>query len=106
MTFQNHINYNCEITLDDGETYKVFSQWLANEDLIQWKGWECVAGHKRLYIINGEVYGGACRQDHLGNLETGWDILPTPTICRLEKCSVNTEDLVINKQKIDEDINK
>ena len=105
MNYQNHINYNCEITLDTGEKYRVYSQWLSNEDLKHWKGWECSAGQKRIYIINDNVYGGACRQDHLGKLSTGWEVLKNPTICQQEECSVNTEDLLIDKRKIDEDSN-
>ena len=103
MTFQDHINYNCEITLDTGEKFRVYSQWLSNKDLSHWKDWQCDVGYKRIYIIDDEVYGGACRQDHLGNLMTGWDILKAPTTCRRENCTVNTEDLAILKQKIDKE---
>ena len=105
MTYQNQVNYNCEILLDSGESYKVYSQWLSNQELSHWKGWECSAGYKRIYILNDNVYGGACKQDHLGKLSTGWDILKKPTICQREKCSVNTDDLLIDKRKI-EDLNK
>lgn len=103
MIYQNHTNYNCEIVLDNGERYQVFSQWLANEGLHNWKGWECNVGHTRMLIVNDEVYGGQCRQDHLGNLNTGWEILKTPTVCRQNTCTLNTDDLVVAKRKINED---
>ena len=99
MTYQNHINYNCEITLDDGETFKIFSQWLSNQKLYQWKDWECNVGFKRIYISgNEEVYSGVCRNNHLGNLKTGWTLLKDPSICQQEHCTPNTDDLVIFKQ--------
>jgi hypothetical protein len=103
LTFQDHINYNCEITLDTGESYRVYSQWLSNQNLANWKGWQCDAGYKRIYVLEDEIFGGACNQDHLGNFNTGWDILTSPTTCRRETCSVNTDDLLLYKQKINED---
>ena len=100
MTYQNHTNYNCEITLDDGETFKVFSQWLSNQKLYQWKNWNCDAGFRRLYIdVQEEVYGGVCRNEHLGNLKSGWALLNDKTVCQQDHCTVNTDDLVIFKQQ-------
>lgn len=99
MIYQNHTNYNCEITLDNGETFKVFSQWLSNQKLYQWKGWNCTAGSKRIYInVQEEVYSGVCQNEHLGNLNTGWSLLDGLTTCQQEHCTVNTDDLVIFKQ--------
>lgn len=104
MTFQNHTNYNCNIHLDDGETIKIYSQWLSNQELNHWKDWECDAGFKRIYInVNEEVYGSVCENDYLGNLQTGWAILEEKTRCRQDRCSANTDDLVIFKQQIDKE---
>ena len=104
MTCQDHINYNCIIEFDDGSTNKVYSQWLSNQELCYWKEWSCDAGIKRIYIdVNEEVYGGVCHNDYLGNLQDGWAILDKRTICRKERCSGNTDDLVIFKQQINKE---
>lgn len=100
MTYQNHTNYNCDIVLDTGETFKVYSQWLSNEQTFHWKNWKCDAGFKRLFIdVKEEVYGGVCLNDHLGNLSSGWNLLESQTVCQQESCSPNTDDLVIFKQQ-------
>jgi hypothetical protein len=100
LTFQNHTNYNCEITLDSGETYKVFSQWLSNEKLHNWKGWECNAGVTRLYITaDEEVYSAVCQHDRLGNMRTGWEMPSAATICQRDTCIPNTDDLLTFKQQ-------
>lgn len=100
MTYQDHINYNCEITLNSGETYKIFSQWLSNQKLYQWEGWQCDAGFKRLYIdVNENVYSGVCKNDPLGTLSGGWLLRENPTTCQQQHCTPNTDDLVIFKQQ-------
>jgi MoaA/NifB/PqqE/SkfB family radical SAM enzyme len=100
LTYQNHINYNCEITLEDGETFKVYSQWLNNEELNYWKGWECSAGRLAIVIKpNDDVYGCVKKHDYLGNLNNEWDLMKSPVICRFDRCAVNTLELSLPKQK-------
>lgn len=104
MTYQNHTNHNCKITLDTGETYQVYSQWLSNEKLYNWKGWQCNAGVTRLYITaNEEVYSAVCEHDYLGNMQSGWEMPDTHTVCKRDTCFPNTDDLLTFKQQITKD---
>lgn len=100
MKFENHPNYNCEIVTDTGNTYRVFSDWLHNEQLDHWQGWECAAGASRLYIDkNFNVWSGECRNDNLGNALTGFEVLEK-TVCQRLSCTSCTDDLVVAKKKI------
>ena len=97
LQFENHENYNCEIVTDTGKTYRVYANWLHNNNLDQWQGWSCQAGTNRLYIDkNFNVYGGDCRNDYLGHAVEGFEIL-NGTICRRSTCTGCTDDLVIGK---------
>lgn len=99
MQFENHDNYNCEITLDSGETYKVYANWLHNNNLDQWTGWNCQAGANRLYIDkNLEVYGGECKNDSLGHAIDGFKLL-SGTTCRQNTCTGCTDDLMVRKTR-------
>jgi hypothetical protein len=101
LIYQNHTNHNCKITLDTGESYNVYSQWLSNEKLFNWKGWECNAGVTRLYITaSEEVYSAVCQHDRLGDMSTGWEFPATSTICRRDTCFPNTDDLLTFKQQV------
>lgn len=101
MTYQNHINYNCKITLDTGESYNVYSQWLSNQSLNKWKGWECNAGVTRLFInVDEDVFSAVCQHDRLGNMRSGWSIPNSVTICQKDTCFTNTDDLLIFKQQL------
>lgn len=94
-------NSNCEIFFDDGTSQKIYSNWLHNNDLDNWKGWECKAGVHRIYINeNLEVFSGECKNDHLGNLNNKWNLL-TVSICKRERCTGCTDDLLVEKQKND-----
>ena len=97
IKFENHENYNCEITLDDGKTFKIYANWLHNNDLDHWKGWTCYAGSTRLYIDkNLNVWGSECGNDNLGHALTGFNMVDH-TVCRQETCTGCTDDLVTKK---------
>ena len=99
LQFENHSNYNCEITTDSGQTYQVYANWLHNNKLDTWKGWQCQAGTTRLSIDkNLNVYGGECKNDHLGHAITGFNLLDG-TICQQETCTGCTDDLVVTKHE-------
>ena len=87
--------------LDNGDEYNVDANWLNNEKLNNWKSWSCEAGYSRILIDSDlSVYGGQCRNDYLGNLETTWDILYAPTTCNRDSCSGCTDDLLVRKNLI------
>jgi len=93
----NHDNYNCEVILESGEQYRVFANWMHNQELDTWQGWTCHAGNKRLYIDkNFDVFGGECKNDFLGSAITGFEIL-NHTVCRRERCTGCTDDLMVEK---------
>ncbi len=97
IKFENHTNYNCKITTDDGQEYYVFSHWLHNNDLDHWKGWSCDAGYSRLHIDkNLEVWSGVCYNDYLGKATDNF-YTNKRTVCRRETCTPCTDDLVIGK---------
>jgi hypothetical protein len=97
--FENHTNYNCKIILDSGEEYLVYANWIHNQDLDRWKGWNCDAGHTRFYIDKYfDIWSGECRNDRLGNALDDWDI-QTGTVCKRETCTGCTDDLITKKQQ-------
>lgn len=100
MTFQNHKNYNCKITLSNGEEYFVYGNWIHNQDLDHWYSWDCNAGLDRLSIeADFSVYGGECKNDYLGNINSNWDILDKPTKCKRATCIGCVDDLIISKKQ-------
>lgn len=97
LQLENHTNYNCEISTDSGEKYRIYANWLHNEHLDAWKGWHCHAGTTRLYIDKElTVFGGECKNDHLGHALTGFNILDG-TICQQDRCGGCTDDLMVSK---------
>ena len=95
--FENQENYNCRITTDTGEEYLVYANWLHNEQLDNWQGWICEAGSTRLLIDKDfKVYGGECKNDHLGSAIDGFDLLDTTT-CQQLRCTGCTDDLIVAK---------
>ena len=97
--FENHSNYNCEITLDTGQQYLVYANWIHNNRLDQWSGWSCSAGHTRFLIDKDfEIYSGECKNDHLGNVLSNWNI-KTDTLCKRNTCTGCTDDLLTEKSK-------
>jgi len=98
--FENHHFFNSEILLDSGDTYRVSANWIHNQHLDRWQGWQCNAGHKRLLIDeNFNVFSGECLNDTLGNVLTGWKLLPMPTTCHQSTCTGCTDDLLVEKFK-------
>ena len=99
--FENHSNYNCTVTTDSGDQYKVFANWIHNQQLDHWSGWQCNAGMTRLYIDkNGNVYSGECRNDMMGNVfDNTFEINFQPTTCKRSRCTGCTDDLAVKKQK-------
>lgn len=101
MHFDNHEFYNCEVFLSDGTNYKINANWLHNEKLNYWKNWQCEAGFNRIFIdADSNVYSGQCLNDYLGNLQTHWELLNTPTTCKRERCTGCTDDILSEKQEI------
>lgn len=99
MTFENHTFYNCKITLSDQKEYLVNANWVHNQGLDKWQGWQCNAGYDRILIASDlTVYSGECNNDVLGNLATSWDLLDRPTTCNKITCTGCTDDLIISKQ--------
>lgn len=95
--FENHENYNCVVALDDGTEYRVYANWLHNNQLDTWQGWSCSAGHTRFMIDkNFDIWSGECQHDRLGNALTGWEI-KTDTRCRNQTCTGCTDDLITEK---------
>lgn len=100
MQLPTHTFYNCKITLDDGSYHYVDANWLHNNNIDFWTDWNCCAGSDRIFVDHdGSVYGGECRNDLLGNMDTGWNLLEHATRCRLNRCTGCTDDLLITKEK-------
>jgi hypothetical protein len=100
LKFENQLYYNCTIKLSTGETYSVGANWIHNQQLDFWKGWECDAGHTRIHIDSDfTVLSGECSNDNLGNLLTGWQLFSGPSICKRERCTGCTDDLLIFKKE-------
>jgi hypothetical protein len=92
--FENHSNYNCKITLNNGKEYQVYANWMHNQNLDHWKGWRCDAGHTRFYIDkNFDVWSAECHNDYLGNALGTWEP-KFDTICNRPTCSGCTDDLL------------
>ena len=100
MKFENHQYYNCEITLSTGEKHLIASNWMHNNQLDHWQGWDCDVGLRRLDVDkNFDVWSGQCHNDYLGNLKTEWTPLAEPTICKQQRCTGCTDDLLMAKQE-------
>jgi len=98
--FENQKNWNCRITTDSGEEYLVYADWLHNEQLDFWKNWYCEAGSTRILIDKDlKIYSGECKNDMLGSALDGFNILEN-TICKQDRCTGCTDDLVVNKYKL------
>lgn len=103
MQFKDQHFYNCEVMLNDGTKYRVEANWLHNEHLDNWQGWECAAGSTRISIESDmSVYSGECLNNLLGNLLTEWDLLPELTKCHRPRCTGCTDDLLQFKRKLND----
>jgi hypothetical protein len=96
----NDINYNVQVTLEDGTTALVYAARLHNEKLDNWSGWHCAAGLNSLYIYEDKIYSGECQNDLLGNLNNKWQLLDQHTVCNRPRCSGCTADLMQEKYPI------
>lgn len=92
-------NYNTRVTFEDGSEVLIYANRLVNENLNNWKGWQCGAGVTGIHIYKDEVYSGECRNDRLGSFISGWELFNNPTICKLEQCIGCTSDLIQPKQR-------
>jgi hypothetical protein len=98
--FENHNNYNCEITLDNNEQYRVYANWLRNNDLHHWQGWNCEAGATHIHIDkNLTVWSGECKNNWLGSVDQGWQLFDNHSICQQDSCTGCTDDLLTAKWK-------
>jgi len=79
----------------------VFANWIHNNDLDHWNGWQCNAGVTRISIDKQcDVYSGECHNDFLGNALAGdLKLLSEPTTCQQSRCTGCTDDLMVKKQK-------
>ena len=99
IKFENDPNYNCEITLDNGESYLVYANFMHNNHLDSWHGWSCSAGDTRFYIDKDfKIWSGECKNDHLGNVLGDWNT-KIDTLCKRNTCTGCTDDLVTEKFK-------
>ena len=98
--FENHANYNCKITLDSGQEYKVYANWIHNEKQDNFQGWQCDAGLTRFAIDkNFDIWDGRCKNTRLGNVLDEWNTLDQ-NICKQPTCTGCTDDLLAKKYKI------
>jgi hypothetical protein len=97
LKFENHQNYNCEIKTSSGKTYKIYANWLHNEQLDYWKDWNCDTGSTRLYIDKDlKVFNGECSALVLGHALDGFELVDT-TVCPRLHCTGCTDDLITKK---------
>jgi hypothetical protein len=98
---EDHRYYNCKVTLDNGQEFRISANWIHNNNLDHWQGWACAAGSKRISVDkNFNVYSAQCDNDVLGNIFTNWDIFTGPTTCKKSRCTGCTDDLLTEKRKI------
>jgi len=101
LKFENHQYYNCEITTNDNQTYKVNANWIHNQNLDNFQGWQCAAGQTRLNIDKDlNVWSGLCENQKLGHALDGFDVFDAPSICNKPRCTGCTDDLLTAKRKI------
>jgi hypothetical protein len=97
-TFENHENYNCKASLEDGSQYYLYANWLSNNELHHWRDWHCEAGVTRILIDkNLNVWSGECKNDKLGDIDQGWSLFEHHSVCSKEHCTGCTEDLLTTK---------
>ena len=100
MNFEDHQNYNCEIETDTDAKYRIYANWLHNNNLDNWQGWKCWAGSTRLHVDKDlKVWSGECCNDYLGEADKDFKVLES-TICQQSTCSGCTDDLLTEKHNI------
>ena len=99
--FENHSNYNCKVTLDSGQQFDIYANWMHNEKQDNFQGWHCDAGHTRFYIDkNFDIWDGECKNTLLGNVIDDW-ATESNNICKRDTCTGCTDDLIAAKNKND-----
>lgn len=97
---ENQSNYNCKVTTDTGDEYLLYANWLHNNQLDNWNGWQCDAGVTRILIDKHlNVHSGECLNDFLGNALTDFTIKDT-NICKRLTCTGCTDDLLTQKKAL------
>lgn len=100
MKFEDHLYYNCEITLDSQDTYLVDANWLHNNKLDNWRGWQCDAGKNRLFVDSDlAIYSGECLNDRLGTIGDNWQLFEESSTCNRDRCTGCTDDLIQQKKE-------
>jgi hypothetical protein len=94
-------DYTCSAYFNDGEVVKIFAPKLVNSQLHKFEGWSCEAGYSTLYVhADGNVFGGECENDFLGNLnDKTFNLLDQPTTCKQNFCTNNNYELSTTKFK-------
>jgi len=101
LKLHNHEFYNCTVYLTDQQSFLMEANWLHNNLVDSWQGWQCHAGYDRLFLdSDGNLYSGDCRNDHLGHVDQDWKLFDQPTICWQEQCTGCVEDLLVTKQNV------
>lgn len=100
LVLQNEKYYNCNVIDDNNNEYKINCKQLYNNDYNNFENWVCNAGLDRISIENDMVWGGECHNDFLGTIDN-WQLLDSPTICKRNKCTACSQDLIIKKEIID-----
>jgi len=99
MNLSDHKFYNCKVTFDNNKSYLMDANFLHNEKLDSWEGYNCFAGVDRIYVdADNNVYSGLCENDFLGNIDN-WNLFVKPTICKKKNCTGCTDDLIVKKYK-------
>lgn len=90
------------IKYDNGLIEKLDDQFLINNRLNKFFGWDCNIGQDSLFIsYSGEVKGASCSQaQNLGTLENFKGLVKRPTTCRQLYCSCSLETNIPKKAKI------
>lgn len=94
-------NWNAIVFFEDGDTIEVYANQLHNKKMDLWNGWKCDAGNTRIMIDdNNNVWSGECENDSLGNIDDNtFELLSEQTICKRNRCTGCTDDLLIKKCK-------
>ena len=97
LQFENQSNYNCEIQTKSGKTYKVYANWIHNNNLDHWQHWHCDTGSTRLCIDKDlTIFNGECYVTTLGHALDGFDLVEK-TVCTQPRCTGCTDDLITKK---------
>lgn len=98
LTIKHLDNYNIQALDTDGTQHLMHANQIERADLHHFLGWRCHAGLDYVYINeDGEVWGGMCMNDSLGNLSNDPSLLSEPTTCRRDTCSTCADDLSVAK---------